>query len=303
MTHNHEQERTVMSTAFDSAFEEPSQGPSDLDLAFSPYPDRVNPFVAANMNVTEDDPEHLGAVCKYLNTHGYSVRHRHFPGHHIYPKGLWSIHDLARSGEGIKIEGDLVRYADFDQMREISAAYKAGLLEEMLSAVHAEGLKEGPVRVGKPPIDPKGNPIVEVNNGSYGPLPEECKWIEEHDKVFVQYMGTDENWVSGCWAIETGNPDPDYYDHAQIMYIAHEVLGMPRGPKGKAKPRVNKNSWHGANDPLDAFDDAFGEVPSVAETQLIPDEWLEDEERDPLALALIDDDPLAGAFGDDPIPF
>lgn len=199
----------------------------------------------------------------WLDTHGYWLRKRHPVGHETYPLGLWSISALKRQG-GYTVEGELIRYCDESQLQEMNQVLHAGLLRELDDLVNAMGVKEGPVRSSdKPRIDPKGNPIVEVNNGNHGPLPAECAWIEAHDPVYVQYMGTDDNWPNGCFAIEAADRETQYFDQNGIIHIAHEILGMPyqmfkaNGWVNKLAERQQQNLDLPEDEDIDPFEAAF----------------------------------------------
>lgn len=242
----------------------PNPNPSEFDAAFETAPEAGVPvedaFEAAFSAPILRDPIQKthphsseypastgwegGNVQQWINSHGYWIRERHPVGYHAYPQGLWSISRI-RKQEGYTIEGDFIRYCDALQLREMEQVLNAGLLEELEGLILAVGVKEGPVRASdKPRIDPRGNPIVEVNNGNHGSLPDECEWIESKDPVYVQYMGTDDNWPRGCWAIESSGEETQYFDDEGIKYIAHTTLGMPLFKSTKsAKPRVSGNSW------------------------------------------------------------
>jgi hypothetical protein len=203
----------------EDAFDEASD-PFGLDDAFSG---------------ASPEPTKSWAIEDWINRHGYWIRKRHPVGYHAYPLGLWSI-TRVRVQEGISIEGDFVRYCDEGQLQEMNQVLSAGMLDELEGLILGVGVKDGPVRaMGKPRIDPFGNPVVESSKGNYGSLTAECLWIENRDDVFIQYMGTDDNWPNGCWAIESKDPDPAYYDADQIRYIAHEILGMPEIVKSRTR--------------------------------------------------------------------
>lgn len=251
----------------------------------------------------DDDPHRFDGFIAYLMTLGdYTVHKFHDLGHHIYPRGCWMI----------KYRKDLVRFADIDQMLEMTQMLERGFMAEVIEAVQGTGAA-GPVRVGKPQIDAKGNIIVETNNGNHGPLPDECKWIEEHDPVFIQYAGSDENWPNGCWCIE-GNAEPQYVDDEQLKFIAHETLGMPYTmPQTMKHIRSEYSDWadKADSDPLadlaaafDAFDDPdpiefLGE--EITRQTAIGYEPFDDKRRalvdEDLGLAFAEEDDLASAFG------
>lgn len=207
-----------------------SQTQDEIDAAFGDDPFDM---AFAEPKPESNEPKSVADVAEYINTHGYWLRFRHPPGHYIYPEGCWTVY-TARRMEGHTIAGDFIRHFDRLQLEEMQAALDRGFMEDFMSLLHGEGVKYGPIRVGKPPLDPFGKPIVEINNGDYGSLKSECEWIENYDKVFIQYVGKDENWPNGCWVIESEN-EPQYCDPDQISYIAHELLAMPK----KGKPRRN----------------------------------------------------------------
>lgn len=141
-------------------------------------------------------------------------------GHHVNTYGCWAI-ERAESG-------DRIRYADNTQLREMYEAL--GDSDKFWNLAY--GVEQpGPFRLGKPPIDAKGNPLIEndPDRGDHGPLPDECAWIEAHDETFVRYAGSDPVWPTGCWEVNKSGYDRQLCDAAQIKYIAHEVLGMPKG--------------------------------------------------------------------------
>jgi hypothetical protein len=121
-------------------------------------------------------------------------------------------------------------------MREMNDVFKAGLSHATHDLIFGQGMagKPGPVRVGKPPIDVFGDLIIESARGDYGPLPNECEWIENHDEVFIEYAGEDENWPTGCWVIQSSGDD-QFVDAEQLKYIAHELLGMPESVKSRTR--------------------------------------------------------------------
>ena len=218
----------------------------------------------------------LSNVLAFLKERGYWVHKCHEIDHHIYPRGCYRI----------EYHGEIMRYADTDQLIEMEAARQRGFIEDFFGQVEGIGCA-GPVRVGKPPIDAKGNPIVEVNNGNHGSLKAECEYIENTQKVFIQYMGKDENWPRGCWAVETGDPEPAYYDDEQIRYIAYDLLGMGKARKRKTQTALAKVGINAL------IDEATG----------YQDERPKDELANMLDGLLDEDDPLGlnDAF-DDPEP-
>lgn len=62
------------------------------------------------------------------------------------------------------------------------------------------------------------------NRGNYGPQPAVCEWIEGHDSVIIEYLGSDENWPTGCWQIEYEEGE-QHVNEAQLIAIAKQ-LGM-----------------------------------------------------------------------------
>jgi hypothetical protein len=177
---------------------------NELDDAFGdPSPEPNNSTLSELDDAFADTPpkpKEAYDITQFLKERGYWLHECHPVGHHIYPRGCTRI----------EYRDEIIRYADVDQLAEMEAARQRGFTDELMAQI--EGI---------------GNPIVESSKGDYGSLKAECEWIETHDNVFINYMGTDENWPDGCYAIESGKSEPDYYDPDQIKYIAYEILGMP----------------------------------------------------------------------------
>jgi hypothetical protein len=254
----------------DNAFSESGNDPLGLDDVFAETPPK---------------PKAASDITQYLKERGYWLHECHPVGHHIYPRGCVRI----------EYHDDVIRYADFDQLAEMEAARQRGFIDELMAQVEGIGCA-GPVRVGKPPIDAKGNLIVEQSKGDYGLLKAECEWIESHDDVFVEYAGVDENWPTGCWVI-TSKGEDQHLDDTQLKYVAHEILGMPHSSNGK-KSRVKVTTLKDTGAAL-MFEDDF---------QLIPDSMLEPNDLesafgdDPQAILSMELDDALGIL-DDPIPF
>lgn len=240
-----------------------SQVTDDLDELFgvtdnTPDGDEFDALFASPP--VDQDP--INRVINYINGNKHHwVRMNHPVGHHVYPRGLWALKEMQTP----EIIGDLIRYFDYDQLLELAITHEKGFTNEYQQLFYGEGETEGPVRIGKPPIDPFGKLTVLVNNGNHGSLKRECEWIEKHSQVFIQYAGEDENWPRGCWVMEHEGGQ-EHYDDDQIRYIAHEHLGMPFDDGYSSSTRSNVQ-WYQTLGPVK--DDFVYEVEKEAWDELV----------------------------------
>jgi hypothetical protein len=148
-------------------------------------------------------------------------------GHPTNRFGCWVFEKYSQTAGGDRKEGkhERLRLADATQMKEIYGAI--GNSGQFWELVTGEG-QPGPYRKGRPAVNAQGV-VIEPDRGDHGPLPNECKWIEENDSAFIRYLGEDEDWPTGQWQVEKSGCEPQMLDAAQVKYVAHEILGMPKG--------------------------------------------------------------------------
>jgi hypothetical protein len=239
----------------------------------------------------------------------YDIRRLCRAGNKTYPDGAWVIEKPTE-------KYSRVRYLDDVQLEEMYRAMTdPSGTERFYRLLEGRDVPFGPRREGKPPIDPFGIEVIDTpDRGDWGDLPDECAWIEAHDHALIRFMGVDPVWPNGCWQVEKAGCEPQLLDHAQVKYVAHDILLMPQKDVRKLmrRPKREGNTLAARSKVImgqpeleDLFDEApaperYADFSERVDSQVRYgdnlDSLFDDEAQEPALENLFDDDsvPYAG---------